>query len=309
MTWLLWRQHRLQAAWSGGALALLAIILWWTGVRMADTYRAALACRTSSTCGSVALFQGYGALTTLVNLTIAVPLLLGVFWGGPLIGREIETGTHTLAWTQSVSRRHWLYSKLILLVLATMVWSTGLTAIVTWWSGTLNSVRGNRFDPGIFEVQGVVPVAYSLFAVALGVAAGAVFRRTLPALAVTVFGYAAVRIVVDNYVRSHYRAPVVSAARLDQASPASSGSWTISNDLTLNGHPVSGPLNVNFQCGGVGTRQAMDKCLGDLGYQLTTKYQPANRYWPFQFIESALFVALALVLIAVCVIAVRRRDA
>jgi hypothetical protein len=308
MTWLLWRQNRRQAGITAAAMGALAITLWITGVRMADTYRAAKAACTNGPCGVPGLFDRYGTLINFVSLTIAIPLLFGIFWGAPLIAREVETGTHTLAWTQSVSKRRWLNSKLWVLIASTLVWSTALTALVTWWSGTMNSLRGNRFDPGRFDMQGVVPVAYSLFAVCLGVAAGAVLRRTLPALGVTIFGYAAVRILVDGLLRVHYRAPVVLTSRLDQPDPARSGAWIISQGVTLNGQSLDG-VQASGQCAGAATRPAMDQCLSDLGYRLVTRYQPAGRFWTFQFIESGLFIGLAVLLLVVCVVAVRRRDA
>ena len=91
----------------------LGILLWITGVVMADDYHAALAAVQRSEClQHLSLFRGDGAIIDTVNLTIAAPLVLGLFWGAPLIAREIETGTHTLVWTQGVSRRRWLAGKL-----------------------------------------------------------------------------------------------------------------------------------------------------------------------------------------------------
>jgi len=307
MTWLLWRQHRLQAAVSWGLMAAFAVLLWITGVHMADLYRS---CRTSAACSGGTLFESYKPLENLVTLTIAAPLVLGVLWAAPLIAREFETGTHTLAWTQSVSRRHWLTAKLVVLIGGTLLWSGALAALVTWWSGTLNTMNGNRFDGARFDTQGVLPVAYSLFAVSLAVAAGAVLRRMLPALGVTIFGFVAVRLLVDSYVRPLFQHPLTILSRLDQDPASANGSWVISRTLTLNGHTVTGPIKVADQCAAAaGTRSQMDTCMSDAGYRLATKYQPGNRYWPFQFIESGIFVGLAALLIAVCVIVVRRRDA
>jgi len=42
---------------------------------------------------------------------LATPALLGIFWGAPLIARELETGTCRLAWNQSVTRTRWLTVK------------------------------------------------------------------------------------------------------------------------------------------------------------------------------------------------------
>ena len=44
-------------------------------------------------------------------------------------------------------------------------------------------------------------------------------------------------------------------------------------------------------------------------YRSFTTCQPGYRFWPFQFIETGIFVALAAVLIAVTFFVVRRRDA
>ncbi len=310
MTWLLWRQHRLQSAVAGAVSAIVAILLWITGVHMADTYHSALAaCRADGTCDSLSLFQGDGALIDLVNITIVAPLLLAVFWAAPLIGREIETGTQTLVWTQSITKRHWLNRKLALLIAATIVWSAALSAVVTWWSGIFNSMNGDRFDPVHFEVQGIVPIAYSLFAVSLAVAAGAVLRRTLPALGVTISGYVAVRILLDNYARPHFQHPLISSVRLDQRGIVNHGAWVISQNLAVDGRAVSGAVRAPSQCAALKTRPGMNTCLSDSGFRMLTKYQPAGRYWTFQFIESGIFLVLAVLLIALCVVVVRRRDA
>jgi ABC-2 family transporter protein len=312
MTWLLWRQHRAQAIVAAALLTIVGIILWISGVEMAHTYRSALAtCRANDTCDNLVLFQGDGALIDLVNLTIVAPLLLAVFWGTGLVGREAETGTHTLAWTQSVPRRRWLNAKLVTLLVATIVWSAALSAVVTWWSGTFNSMNGNRFEPSKFEIQGVVPVAYSLFAVALGVAAGAILRRTLPAVAVTVFGYAAVRILVDNYLRPHLVRPLTTLTRLDESNGSHPGAWILSQNLFVNGHVVTGAIQAPAQCSraALKTRGQMNTCVSDAGFRLLTKYEPASRYWPFQWIETGIFLGLAVVLIALCVVVVRRLDA
>jgi hypothetical protein len=306
MRWLLWRQHRLQGAVAAGALAAFAIALWITGVRMADVYRSALStCRANGTCDSLNLFQGYGAIIDLVNLTVAVPLVLGVFWGATVIGRELDVGTHTLVWTQSVSKRHWLRSKVVVVLAAATVWGAAITALVTWWSGTTNSLYQDRFSPSKFDIQGVVPIAYSLFAVGLGLAAGALLRRLLPALAVTVVGYIAVRLVVANYLRPHYHAPRVANVPFDQPL-ATGGGWTLTQNLALNGHVVSGALQLPAHC-----TASVDKrrCLASLGYRFVATYQPANRYWAFQFIEAGLFMLLTAILVTVAVVTVRRRDA
>jgi hypothetical protein len=310
MTWLLWRQHRMQATLSAVLLAALAGVLWPTGVRMAHLYHAAVtSCRASDSCDGLSLFRGYGAVIDLVNLTLIVPVLLGALCGAPLLGREIETGTHILAWTQSLTRRHWLTAKLTVLLAASVLVSAAVSAIVTWWSGTLNSLYGQRFDPLHFEIQGVVPVAYTLFGVSLGITAGALFRRSLPALGVTIFGYLAVRILVENYLRPQLLHPLTSLVRLDAQSSVGNGAWILRSTLVVDGRALDGTVPVPVLCTGATNRPAMDRCLSDAGFRRLTEYQPAGRWWTFQLMEGALFVLLAALLIAGCVLLMRRRDA
>ena len=226
MTWLLWRQHRAQAAVAAIGFAVFAILLWITGVNMANDYHSALStCGGTNTCGELNLFNGDGAIIDLVNLSAAVPLLLGLFWGVTAVGRELDTGTHQLVWTQSVRRRDWLRGKIALLLVAAALWGAAVSAVVTWWSGTLNSLDGNRFDPGKFDVQNIMPVSYAIFGVALGLAAGALLRRVLPALAVTVAVFVAVRLSVETYSvpTTRRRKPLCSRCSSTGRSPAARG--------------------------------------------------------------------------------------
>ena len=316
MTWLIWRQHRNQAALAAIVLGVLAIILAVTGVHMASTYHSALrACGATGTCDSVgdSLFNGDGAVIDLVNFTVVVPLILGLFWGAPLVAREIEDGTHTLIWTQSVTRRHWLAGKTVALLCATALFGGVLAVSVTWWSRTIDLSQHNRFNK--FDVQGVVPVAYAIFGAALGLAAGVVIRRTLSALAATLAIIVGLRIVIANYLRPHYMTPLTKLTSI-----AASDTGLIGSSLTLHSHIVTGAgANVSNndllsvlpaacrQYLGTGRAQ-MFSCLGAQGWQEKILYQPANRFWTFQAIESGIFLALAAALV---VIAFRfiRRDA
>jgi hypothetical protein len=310
VTWLLWRQHRSQAAVAAIGYALFAILLGITGVHMANTYHAALAgCRATDSCGDLNLFSGDGAIIDLVNLSAAVPLLIGLFWGVTSVGRELDTGTHLLVWTQSVRQRDWLRGKIATLLAMALIWGAAVSAIVTWWSGTLNSLEANRFDPGKFDAQGVVPVAFALFGASLGLAAGAVIRRVLPALAVTVVGFIAVRLSVVSYIRPHYLAAKVATVPAFRRTPdLPTGSWTLSRELLVNGRPLSGPVDLPAACR-LPNKDAVEACIQKQGLSTRIKYQPASHYWPFQWIESGIFVALAAMLIVVAVMAVRRRDA
>jgi hypothetical protein len=310
MRWLLWRQHRLQGAVSGSVLAGFAVLLWITGRSMAHTYHSALAvCRANRTCDSLSLFQGDGALIDLVNLTVVVPLLVGVFWGATIVGRELDTGTNTLVWTQGITRRAWLRGKLVTLVVSATLVGAAVSGLVTWWSGTLNSMNHDRFDPLRFDMQGIAPIAFTLFAAALGLAAGVFWRRILPAIATTVTGFVLVRLVIENYARPYYQAARTASVPLAGRPDLPGSPWIFSSNPALHNHMITGPMRLPAQCAGIGDRPETGRCLSRLGYRLITTYQPSNRYWTFQFIEAAIFVVLAAILLAAAVITLRRHDA
>ena len=332
MTWLVWRQHRNQAYLAAAALAAFAVLLLVTGRQMASQYQSALtSCAASHTCGNLAntLTLGTPVLFLLVTLTLVVPCLLGVFWGGPLVARELETGTSQFAWMQSITRRRWLTVKAGWALLAAAAWGGAVSALVTWWSSPVNALNHQNFHPAQFDIQGIVPVGYALFAVALGIAAGTLLRRTLPALAITIGVFAALRIVIADYVRPHYMTALTMTYSFlhHQASPAGSY-WMVSGGVAGPGglvpssqapggphiyfHGVPVPINnMPSACRALVFQDPLKtfSCLAAHGYRALITYQPASRYWAFQGIETGIFVLLAAALIAVTAIVVLRRDA
>ena len=180
MTWLVWRQHRIQLLIGAAILAVFAVLLLVTGLQMASQCHSALvACTATHSCTEQGgLFLGNHAVGFLVIMTLGAPVLAGLFWGAPLVAAELETGTSQFAWMQSITRRRWLAVKAGWMLLAAAVWGGVISALVTWWSGPNNALHLDAFNPGRFDIMGLVPVAYALFAMALGIAAGTLLRRT-----------------------------------------------------------------------------------------------------------------------------------
>src|SRR6201986_2878374 len=203
MIWLTWRQFRVQALTAATLLVAVAISLGATGPHLASRYDASgLGGCQGGTCAGVAstfltqlaATRAYPFVYSLgLVLIIATPALLGIFWGAPLIARELETGTYRLAWNQSVTRTRWLTVKLALTGLAAMAVTEALSLMHAWWAdpiskavapgGGASVLSGNRFSWLIFASHGITPLGYAAFAFALGAAAGVLIRRTLPALA------------------------------------------------------------------------------------------------------------------------------
>ncbi len=326
MIWLTWRQHRSQLLFGSVFLAVICAALLLTGFGIASTFRSSGLAQCLATpnqgCGGLQeLFdQRYSNLSFTVPLFLVLPALLGVFWGAPLVAREVEQGTHRLAWTQSFGRLRWASSKIGFLGVATVLAATLLTFVLSWWSRPFVTAQNDRFGTGIFDLRGIVPVAYALFALAVGVAAGTLIRRTVPAMAVSLGVFAAVRLCVD-LLRPHFASPLTITYPLAGFSPRDGlGDWVLSTKtLDSAGHFLSN--GAGFDLGALGSRcqgvtplngsfpnkGVIEACAQRLGLQVQAVYQPGSRYWTFQGIEAAIFVALALGLFGFSIWWVRHR--
>jgi hypothetical protein len=205
---LTWRQFRTQAAAAFAALATLAIVLAITGPHLAHLYDASgiATCKAPSNCDALkSTFLSHDKLlhNLLGPLLLAVPALLGIFWGAPLVARELEAGTYRLAWTQSVTRTRWLAVKVVLLGLAGIAVAGLFSLMITWWSSPVDHVNMNRFAPGAFDERGIVAIGYAAFAFALGLTVGTLIRRTVPAMATTLFGFVGARLAITYWIRPH----------------------------------------------------------------------------------------------------------
>jgi hypothetical protein len=333
VSWLVWRQHRNQAYIAAAALAAFAVLLLITGRQMASQYQSALTtCAASHSCGNLAntLTLGGPVLSLLVTLTLVVPCLFGVFWGAPLVARELETGTNQYAWTQGITRTRWLTAKIGWILLAAAAWGGAISALVTWWSSPVNALKQQNFQPGQFDIQGIVPVGYALFAVALGITAGTLLRRTLPAMAITLAVFTVLRLVIGQDLRSHYLTAVTKTYSFLQHAFLPRGSyWLVSSGvvtptgqmLTSSSTGVGPNVTVNGVQLPTGSLPSacrtlmfqnplqFGSCMATRGYHVLITYQPASRYWAFQGIETGIFVLLAAALVMVTALAVRRRDA
>lgn len=344
MTWVAWRQFRTPALVSFAALLGLAIVLGITGPQLVHLFDTTVKpCKAIGDCSTAAAALGnkYNFLQQLLTLLIqVVPALLGLFWGAPLISRELETGTYRLAWTQSVTRTRWLAVKFGLVGSATALLAGLLSLAVTWWYSPLDKVGTNRFDSSIFAERGITPIGYAVFAFAVGALVGLLVRRTLPAMAATVVGFVFVRLVFSELVRQDLLAPVHAAfslgatvdgfvasnggpANLVAGAPNLPNAWIYSSRIVdasgraltpqvtasacpslANFGPPPGlpPAGSTHHINAVptaGAQQALQACSAKLSatYHTVVTYQPANRYWTFQSLETAIFVALALALV------------
>jgi hypothetical protein len=268
-------------------------------------------------------------------LLLIVPAVIGIFWGAPLIAKELESGTFRLAWNQSVTRDRWLTAKIGILGLTSMATAGLLSLMLGWWAAPIDKAAilagpgtfaFGRFNAVMFDVRGVVPLGFAAFAFALGVLVGLVVRRTVPAMAITVAVFAAVQIVMPLAIRPHLITPVrdttVVTASVIQgigttnpaegsqtsvfaAAPNLPGAWIYSNQVvTASGSTSLG--SVPQACQGQGF-QSCASALAQMHLKQVVVYQPADRYWTFQWLELGIFLTIAVLLAWGCYWWVRRR--
>ncbi len=117
----------------------------------------------------------------------AAPFGMGLVLGIPLVSREIEQRTTSIAWTLSRSRARWLVWRVAFAALVMIV----LLLVVAIASEVLASAQmPNRHldnDFAWYGRRGVLIVVRGLAALGIGVLLGAVLGRVLPALLVAAF--------------------------------------------------------------------------------------------------------------------------
>jgi hypothetical protein len=318
MIWLTWRQHRGEALVVAGVLAALVGILLWSGLAMRDTYHqlgvaVCIAHPDQGNCNHVieAFRVQSGWMLGAVGWLNLVPALVGLLIGTPMIARELEHNTQRLVWTQSVTRWRWLAVKLALVMGVCLVASLLLTLALTWWRAPFDALDGN-FQPLGFDFEGMVPLAYMAYALALAITAGVLLRRTLPAMVAAMAGFLALRLPIEFAARPNYQPPLTAVwDLLASTTPYGPHDWVLQTTLAnRQGQPVSDVDAVFNSClpnGPSTDKLSVIQCLHDHGFQNYALYQPADRFWPFQSIEAAIFIVVALGLLALATWWVRTR--
>ncbi len=346
MIWLTWRQFRGSATMMAALLVTLTAALALTGPNLASVYSSGIAaCTRDGTCDRFydRFLDDYQLPFMAVSLVVLLlPALVGLFWGAPLITRELEAGTHLLVWNQSVTRGRWLAVKLGLVGLTAVAAACLCGLVVTWWSDPLDKSAVGELAlmaPLVFGARGIVPMGYAAFAFVLGVTVGMLVRRTLPAMALTLALFTVIQLAMPTLVRPHLMAPVTGTFELGQANvdglgadreeggtvhvvlepavPGHAGAWILSSELVdpsgrvISGGGAEGAVPISTTSGPCAPGgQGLDGCLAEinrLGYRQQAAYQPLDRFWPFQWIETGVYALLTAGLTWCCFWWVRRR--
>jgi ABC-2 family transporter protein len=332
MTWFTWRQFRTQTWITLGCLAAVVIVLAISGHDLADLWTSSGAAACHSHCGTATdsfITQVRSSFSDKIfNLSTALlyvmPGLIGIFWGAPLIARELEAGTHRLVFNQSVTRTRWLVVKLTIVGGAAAVTVGLLSWAVSAWAHHIDHANANRIGPLLFGARGIVPIGYALFAFTLGVTLGMLIRRTVPAMATTLAVYVAAVVSMPLWIRAHLvparhltipldmsniRGLMISGGGRMEIVGGSmpTNSWVLTNNtINATGHIFAGPANSQF-CGPDNGNHACENWVGSLGLRQDITYQPGSHFWALQWAETGIFVVASVLLIGFCFWWIRRR--
>ncbi|HTZ30497.1 MAG TPA: hypothetical protein VMC83_41300 [Streptosporangiaceae bacterium] len=332
MAWVSWRQHRATLAGLVAALGLAGLYLYITGLDLRHEVAAYGEMFTANGSGKM-------EMTPTAALLQVLPALIGAFVGAPVLARELETGTFRYTWTQGFGRERWAAAKLAQIAIAVTVVAGAFGFLFSWCYEPIIGVR-QGLSPLMaitFDLRGVAFAGWALVAFAIGVLAGVLIRRVVPAMFATLAAWSGLAVVTGAYLRSHYEAPLVTSGFRPL-----SAAWVIGQRWTLHGKPVStsavdhvlhklgaieaapgvfgaAPSGSGQPGGGFGqTASAASPSSQNVnpvpylvhhGYAQLTTYQPASRFWPFQWIEGGWLLALSLLLIAATIWLVRRHAA
>ena len=334
MAGVTWRQHRIALAGVTVLLGVLAVWLWIAGTRVHDTYAAATACHAVSSPGCQDLGNTFNGTWDVMGYAAIflqlLPALIGAFAGAPVLARELETGTFRFAWTQGFSRWRWALAKLVLLAVALAAAAAAFSVLLSWcylpYLGTGNQnlgLYGNSALVTVFSLREVTLPAWTLAVFATGALAGMLIRRVVPAIVAALAVYAGLAIAAAALLRERYLAPLITSGESDVPGSAwiISQRWTKDGRFAFAGNPPASlldkyctfapsPAGKGGGLSGGGPASAGNpfaQCLAPHGYTLWTSYQPASRFWPFQWIEGGWLLALSALLIAVTIWLVHRR--
>lgn len=299
MIWVGWREQRTETLIAVAILAGVALLLVPTGIAMAHAYNhdgiaACLGAQRSVGCGdAVRSFQDrFNQISNLLGWLTLLPGIVGVLLAAPFIA-QFESGGYRLDWTQSITRRRWIAGKLGLSVGVAVLISLAFIALVTWWRTPLVHLNG-RMETSVFDSEGIVAVSYTLFALAIALAVGVVWRRAVAALVLAFMTYFAARLFVDAWLRQHLTPPlsVTWPARKDEVA-ALQHAWVISE------HPSDRFGNAIVPHIGACPGGNVKRCFAAHapGY-IHAVYEPASRFWSMQLVEFGLFAGVAVALIA-----------
>jgi hypothetical protein len=324
MTWVTWRRFRTRVV----LLALFMLMLTFFMIMTLHGYHDAVAkCGTQAgmsfpETACARMVHRAESHANYVSMGIGLlPFLVGLMLGAPLVASEIENRTNRLAWSQGITRTRWLLSGWLTIAVPVVIAMSLFGLIVQWWASHV--VTSSAFGAGLiqntaFDISGVAPIAFSVFALSCGTCFGVASRRFLsPYLGtfvalfavaefmyVKIFPTLAPRMAVaatsygtntdlpsslgpsPRYVGYGFRpSPGIPAP-----TNTSSTNWIVQHCAATTNAGQTLPGNSSYM-----------KCLNINHVQAINFYQPESHYWILQWREAGIYLVLAAALLGLSV--------
>ncbi|MCX4549284.1 MULTISPECIES: hypothetical protein [unclassified Streptomyces] len=235
---------------------------------------------------------------------IVLPVLVGAFVAGPMIARQLESGTYRMLWTQSVSPARCLAAQLATVTALTLVSVAVLSGVYHWaWSTgpQENYPAPPWFGWSVFNAGGTVPVAYVLLGIAVGALAGLLIRITVPAMAAAAAAVTACHLALST-LRTHLWPVRTVTGRSGTPVPLGRDALMVSRGrITSTGRHLP-----DSTCPGP---HDVQQCWADhdvTGWYRT--YHPASHFWPLQLMETGIVLAIAALVTAAAFQVLRRKH-
>ncbi|RJQ82825.1 ABC transporter permease [Pseudonocardiaceae bacterium YIM PH 21723] len=245
---------------------------------------------------------------------LLLPVLIGMFIGAPLFAREFEQGTHVLATSQSVSRVRWALSKILVGLLPALAVLLILQKLVSWWAltaGEFGPLDGGPYSTFIFGSANIAPLTYTLFAFCLGMFVGALARRVLVGMTVTLGVFVALRAFLGSLQdRLLPTERIASPVEVGFQTPKGALNVGMGGYLDASGQavPYEQSSKITQQCFAEGVKDTY-ACLRDHG--LTGTYAdaiPVSQAGTMHLIEGSIFLVLTALLVAGTILVLRRQS-
>ncbi|AZQ35736.1 hypothetical protein EJ357_21390 [Streptomyces cyaneochromogenes] len=278
LVWSVLRVHRTALVLWGLALTAATAGLIWMYVIADEARRAYLPCSepvaadgypSCSSLDAITADDYYSTGIALLTSALTFAIFPVAAWaGGALIGRELESGTALLAWTQSVSPVRWLAAKLAVPAVL-LAAGTGALVLLNRWAQTDGNpnVVGDWYGPDVFVGIGPAAVGYVLAGLALGALAGLLVRRTLPAAGAGFASSLVLYLVLDHFRKDLWpKADRSQAGELELPRSA----WQVDWNATWGRYPGEGTPRFT-----------------------SATFHPRSHFWPLQLVETGILLAVA----------------
>jgi hypothetical protein len=313
MAWVAWRMQRTTLAVLAGLSVLIAALLVLRGLQVRSAFAALAACGrpNSGPCNAAAARITDPERSVLVVLNL-LPVVVGMFVGAPMLAREFAAGTQRFAWAQGIGRGRWLTAMLAVSATFCVALACALGLLAWWWLAPYRapslSPPGSPWPrPYLGEVTPVPLVGWTLLGLTMGAALSVLLRQTIRAVAAAGAAMVALTAVAVEWLRP----ALLHIGPMTTSGVAPPGSYTWGPWLAgPGGHPALSSATVSRMVASIPqsvvNANHVPQWWAARHIYFWLAYQPASRFWLFQFAELGVLVAVSAVLTAVIVRAVRR---